>query len=213
MTKATLPPTLAQTPSQTIGPFFSYALTPHAYGRPTLVGNVLADTASQGQLIHIAGRVTDGAGAPVADALVEIWQANAAGRYQHPEDARDQIPLDDAFTGCGRVGTEADGRYQFTSIKPGAIGDGQAPHINVVVSARGMLLHVFTRIYFADEGAANAYDRVLASVPAARRHTLIAATGDNHQPDVDAGRSASAVPIYTFDIRLQGAGETVFFDA
>src|SRR5690606_31283720 len=122
------------------------------------------------------------------------------GRYAHPADPRGK---NTRFRGFGRVGTGTDpqNRYWFDTIKPGAIGDGQAPHINVVVMMRGLLSHVFTRIYFSDEAAANAADRVLGSVPADRRDTLIAMREE-----------APAGVIYRFDIRMQGDRETVFFD-
>jgi protocatechuate 3,4-dioxygenase, alpha subunit len=191
-----------QTPSQTLGPFFAYALSPAAYGRVGIASEVLIDVQTRGQRITVHGVVRDGAGAPVSDALVEIWQANAAGRYAHPEDMRESEPLDVHFQGFGRAETMPDGSYSFSSIKPGAVTADQAPHINVVVTARGMLSHVFTRVYFADEANANAQDRVLASVPESRRHTLIATRTD-----------AQAIPEYQFDICLQGPNETVFFDA
>lgn len=190
-----------QTPSQTIGPFFAYAMTPAAYGRAGIAGNQLANDTTPGQHIRIAGHVFDGAGNGVGDAVVEIWQANAAGRYNHPEDTRAGGAVESDFSGFGRADTQPDGGFQFDTVKPGAIGSDAAPHINVIVMARGMLLHVFTRIYFADENEANTRDRVLATVPAARRDTLIATPVDA------AGR------VYRFDICLQGDGETVFFDA
>lgn len=190
-----------QTPSQTIGPFFAYAMTPTAYGRTGIASNRLTTEATPGQHIRIVGRVFDGAGTGVGDAVVEIWQADATGRYHHPEDDRGALPTESDFSGFGRTDTQPDGRFSFETIKPGAIGSREAPHINVIVMARGMLLHAFTRIYFADEARANAEDRVLSTVPAGRRDTLIA------QPLDNAGAS------FQFDIRLQGDGETVFFDA
>jgi protocatechuate 3,4-dioxygenase alpha subunit len=132
---------------------------------------------------------------------VEIWQANHYGRYNHPADTRD-LPLDPGFTGFGRSGTAADGAYWFETIKPGpvpfAAGQLQAPHICVAVFARGLLNHVLTRLYFADDPA-TADDPILGRVPVERRGTLLAA------PGAEAGT-------YTFDIKLQGAGETVFFN-
>ena len=102
----------------------------------------------------------DGDGEPVDDALVEIWQANRHGRYRHPEDTREELPLEDGFTGFGRCPTDAEGRFEFVTVKPGAV-DGQAPHISVCVLARGLLRHLFTRIYFPDEAEANAADPLL----------------------------------------------------
>lgn len=194
-----------QTPSQTVGPFFAYALTPDSYGFEGIAGNVLVSEETEGERIRIEGRVLDGEGKPVNDALVEIWQANAAGRYDHPDDDRDEVGLDPAFRGFGRVGTNAEGEYWFETIKPGQVpGRGnalQAPHIAVIVMARGMLAHAFTRIYFSDEAEANAIDPILNSVDEARRGTLIGKAREQH------GRN-----VYRFDIRLQGDDETVFFD-
>jgi protocatechuate 3,4-dioxygenase alpha subunit len=155
-----------------------------------------------GRPIRIEGRVLDGDGAAVADALVEIWQANAHGRYNHPADTRD-LPLDPSFTGFGRSGTEDGGRFWFETIKPGSVPfDGrrdQAPHIVVTVFARGMLNHAATRLYFEDEPA-NETDPILQMVPAERRKTLLA----EREPLADKD-------LYRFDIVLQGDGETVFF--
>jgi len=139
----------------------------------------------------------------VPDAFLEIWQANAYGKYAHPDDPQDK-PVDRGFMGFGRVPTDKDGRFRFTTVKPGAVpGLGnslQAPHILVAVFMRGMLRHAYTRIYFSDE-AANASDPVLGLVDeAARRTTLIA-------------QRASAKPEYRWDVVMQGERETVFFDA
>jgi protocatechuate 3,4-dioxygenase alpha subunit len=189
------------TPSQTVGPFFAFGLTPRDYDWHEVFGNNLVTPDASGERIRIEGRVLDGDGVPVVDSMLEIWQADAAGRYAHPADAR-ALP-NAAYKGFGRCGTDAEGRFSFETIKPGSVpGPGgrlQAPHITVVVFSRGMLTHVFTRIYFADE-AANATDPVLALVAADRRQTLIARRED---------RNGQA--IYLFDIRLQGNGETVFF--
>jgi protocatechuate 3,4-dioxygenase alpha subunit len=194
-----------QTPSQTLGPFFAYALTPEQYGYPHrgIATPVVAGESTEGLRIRVMGRVLDGAGEPVTDAMIEIWQANAHGRYNHPADDRSDNLLDPDFKGFGRcgTGTRPDACFVFDTIKPGPVGDGQAPHLNVIVLARGMLVHAFTRIYFGDEEAANAGDPVLAQVEPARRGTLIA-----HPESTPAG------PVYRFDIRLQGEGETVFFD-
>ena len=197
---------LKQTPSQTVGPYFSYGLTPEAFGRKGIASNVLVSPATKGKRIRIEGVLSDGEDKPVADALVEIWQANAAGRYRHPSDRRDAVPLDDAFTGFGRAATDAQGLFRFDTVKPGPVpGRGnalQAPHVGVIVLARGMLNHVFTRLYFADEAGANTEDPVLQAIEAGRRNTLIATAVPGSDP----------AP-YRLDIRLQGPGETVFFDA
>jgi protocatechuate 3,4-dioxygenase, alpha subunit len=181
------------TPSQTVGPFFSLGL-------PYEGGERLA-AEDDPRAIRIAGAVLDGAGAPVDDALVEIWQANAAGRYRHPEDRREALPLEDGFTGFGRCATDAAGRYGFVTVKPGVVpaadGRPQAPHIAVCVLARGLLRQVWTRIYFPYE-AANATDPLLSSIadPAVRA-TLIAAARDG---------------ALAFDIHLQGPRRTAFLD-
>ncbi|MDH3446041.1 MAG: protocatechuate 3,4-dioxygenase subunit alpha [Deltaproteobacteria bacterium] len=186
-----------QTPSQTVGPFYAIGLT-----RRTM--NTLATDATAGERIRIEGQVFDGDGQPIPDALVEIWQANSYGRYNHPDDKQEK-PLVASFTGWGRSGTDENCFFSFETIKPGTVpgaGDtAQAPHINVTVFARGMLLHAFTRIYFADE-AANEGDPVLTSIKnKARRKTLMAKREERD------GRV-----VYRFDIRLQGENETVFFD-
>ena len=189
-----MPGLLPLTPSQTVGPFFAIAL-PYAGGESP------AGPATRGERIRIHGTVRDGNGAPIPDALVEIWQANAAGRYAHPADERDEIPLDPEFIGFGRCPTDAAGEYHFETIRPGRVpGPGavsQAPHIVVGVFARGLLKRLATRMYFAGEPA-NAEDPILALVDPARRPTLIARReGDENS--------------YVFDIVLQGPGETVFF--
>ena len=186
-----------ETPSQTVGPFYAIGLT-----RTPM--NVMATASSQGQRIRIEGQVFDGDGVAIPDVMVEIWQANAYGRYNHPDDKQEK-PLDATFTGWGRSGTDDKCFYSFETIKPGPVpgidGSVQAPHINVVVFARGMLVHAFTRIYFDDEKM-NDSDPVLRSIKnKARRQTLIAARGERD------GKT-----IYQFDIRLQGENETVFFD-
>ena len=195
-----------QTPSQTVGPFFAYGLTPEAYGRAGVAGNNLLTDSTQGERIRIEGVVYDSNGAPVSDAMLEIWQANAAGRYDHPEDNRDDVAADPGFHGFGRTGTDAEGRFHFDTIKPGPVpGRGnslQAPHISLTLFSRGMPNHTFTRIYFPDETDANATDPVLALAPADRRETLVATRLDR-----------SGQPVYRFDIHLQGEQETVFFDA
>ncbi len=191
-----------QTPSQTVGPYFAYGLTPEQYGYAfsSIAGGVLTVEAGDGERIRIEGRVLDGAGEPVGDAMVAIRQADGQGRYAHPADPRSSNAR---FRGFGRVGTGTDPeqRFIFETVKPGAPGDGQAPHIDLVLFLRGLLSHAYTRIYFSDEREANAADPVLAAVPAERRATLI------------AERDESAdLPLYRFDIHLQGDRETVFFD-
>lgn len=185
------------TPNQTAGPFFHLGIT--------RAGEEILVDAGQPGRIRIEGRVLDGAGDPVPDALLEIWQANGHGRYNHPADDRDDLPLDAAFSGHGRCPTDAEGRYHFETVKPGPVPgliETQAPHVVLQVFARGMLIHNTTRCYF-DDDAANADDAVLQQhVPSDRRPTLIA----TRQPDV------GGAPSYRFDIVLQGDDETVFFD-
>jgi protocatechuate 3,4-dioxygenase alpha subunit len=182
------------TPSQTVGPFFHYAL-------PYEGGDRLTNEATLGERIVIEGRVIDGNGAPIGDALIEIWQANGQGRYNHPDDTQEQ-QLDPNFDGFGRRPTDDDGWYRFHTIKPGAVpgpgGTQQAPHINISVLGRGILKRLATRFYFPDE-AGNETDPILALVPQERRGTLIASRQDG-----DA--------VYRLDLILQGDGETVFFD-
>jgi protocatechuate 3,4-dioxygenase alpha subunit len=184
------------TPFNTIGPFFKLALRDRAEGADTLV---TADT--RGERIAIEGRLTDGAGQPVLDGLIEIWHADAEGRYRHPEDPR-HASVDPAFAGFGRVSTGVDGTFLFHTIRPGIVSGAneqrQAPHILVSVLARGIMTRCWTRMYFENDPL-NATDPTLALVPAARRDTLLART-------IGDGR-------YRFDIRLQGDKETVFFDA
>jgi protocatechuate 3,4-dioxygenase alpha subunit len=192
-------PVCSQTPSQTVGPFFGLGLGRN--GQPT---NVMVNASTEGERIRIEGYVFDGARQPVDDALIEIWQANAHGRYRHPLDSG-PAPLDPNFLGFGRCPTDANGAFSFETVKPGAIardaGRLQAPHISVTVFARGMLVHAFTRIYFG--GDPLDADPVLAMVDASRRDTLVAER-----------LLMSDGPVrYRWDIHLQGARETVFFDA
>lgn len=181
-----------QTPSQTVGPFFSEALTP-AEGGAGAPGWCLAAEDAPGAAICIRGMLLDGAGDPVCDGMVEIWQADAEGRF--PDGTG-------SFPGFGRSATDEAGEFRFRTIKPGPVSPGSAPHVSAAVFARGMLNHAFTRIYFSDESAANARDAVLLAVEPERRETLVA-----HR-DKDG-----AEPTYRFTIRLQGEDETVFFDA
>jgi protocatechuate 3,4-dioxygenase alpha subunit len=190
-----------QTPSQTVGPYFAYGLTATQYGydfnQP--FDAVLALDAARGERIRLVGRVIDGDGKPINDALVEISHADSTGEYpQSVEDARTR-----GFRAFGRMGTGTDpqNRFTFYTVKPGAEASGEAPHINVLVLMRGMLLHTFTRVYFSDEAEANGKDTVLSSVPAERRKTLIAERSEN-----------GGVVTYTIDINMQGPNETVFFD-
>ncbi|HET7035882.1 MAG TPA: protocatechuate 3,4-dioxygenase subunit alpha [Thermomicrobiaceae bacterium] len=186
------------TPAQTVGPFFAPALL-----RADMRRNVVAGPEIAGERIRIEGRVLDGEGAPVPDALVEIWQANSHGRYHHPADTR-PLPLDPRFTGFGRSGADEAGGYWFETIKPGRVPFDQertqAPHIVVTVFSRGLLNHLVTRLYFEDEPA-NAEDPVLARVPAERRGTLLAKRSEEH-----------GAVVYRLDIVLQGSGETAFFN-
>jgi protocatechuate 3,4-dioxygenase alpha subunit len=166
------------------------------------VGHALLGPATPGEHILITGRVLDGQGAAVPDAVVELWQADAQGRYRTaPISPKDDDGTE--FTGFGRVGTgtQPGARFQFETIKPGSIGLGQAPHINVVLFMRGSLHGLHTRLYFSDEAAANAQDELLAAVPASRRETLLA------QPTI-----SPTLTSYHFDVHLQGENETVFFD-
>ena len=191
--------TLRQTPSQTIGPFFAYGLTPRQYNYPLrdIAGGTMATDETQGARIRIEGRVLDGAGTPVDDAMIELWQADSQGRYPTPA-------TNQHFTGFGRVGTGTDPqkRFIFDTIMPGRLDAHQAPHIGVILFMRGLLVHLYTRIYFDDEATANATDPALSAVPPERRRTLIAA-----RTNTPAG------PVYRFDIHMQGPRETVFFDA
>jgi protocatechuate 3,4-dioxygenase alpha subunit len=192
-------PELEHTPPQTVGPFFYDSL----FSVPMYA---VAGPAVSGEAVVVEGRVLDGAGRPVDDAVVEIWQANAAGRYRHPLDRRD-LPLEEGFVGFGRAATDGDGFYRLLTVVPGSVpapdGREQAPHLNVHVFARGLLDRLSTRVYFQGQPA-NETDPVLATVPAERRETLVAQSSGQ----ADEGR-----PVYHFDIVLQGDGETVFFDA
>jgi protocatechuate 3,4-dioxygenase alpha subunit len=196
-----------ETPSQTAGPFVHIGLAPGAAGLesfPRELGQVIAGPQCQGERIRIEGRVLDGTGTPVTDVLIEIWQANAAGRYNHPEDSR-ALDVEPDFTGFGRVAPDfTTGVFSFETVKPGPVpgpdGRSQAPHLNLWLVARGINLGLNTRMYFSDEKTANTTDPVLTRIEsAARRETLIAQRGGTG-------------PAYCFDIHLQGASETVFLD-
>ena len=186
---------LIPTPGQTVGPFFALGLD-----RPEW--NDLTRNHPEGERIVIEGKVLDGDGTPVPDAVLELWQANAAGRYADATDEQTDKKLDPNFLGYGRAATDPQGRFHITTIKPGPVpGRGnalQAPHISVAFFARGLLRQLHTRIYFSDE-AANASDPLLAAIEdETARQSLIAQR--------DAGG------IYRFDIILQGDGETAFLD-
>jgi protocatechuate 3,4-dioxygenase, alpha subunit len=188
------------TPSQTVGPFFAYGLTPNGkYEWNDAFTSNLVTPDTSGDRIRVEGFVYDGDGVPVPDSMLEIWQADAQGRFADPQDKR-ALP-NVSFKGFGRCGTGPKGEFAFDTIKPGSVpdpdGKPQAPHILMAIFSRGMLRQNYTRIYFDDE-AANAADPVLALVPADRRGTLIARRGQNG--------------VYRFDIRLQGDDETVFFE-
>jgi protocatechuate 3,4-dioxygenase alpha subunit len=201
---------LKETASQTAGPYVHIGLIPHQAGFDIFeksFSNVLFTDATEGERIRIEGRVIDGTGTPVRDALLEIWQANAAGRYSDPADRQDK-PIDPSFRGWGRAGSDFhSGFYTFETIKPGSVQGRSArgmmaPHVNFWIVARGINIGLNTRMYFADESEANAADPVLRLVELeARRATLIAPR-----------TLREGVPVYTFDIRLQGEQETVFFD-
>jgi protocatechuate 3,4-dioxygenase, alpha subunit len=184
---------LRATASQTVGPYFAIGLDP-------LLIDEIAPAGIPGRRVTIAGRVLDGDEVPVTDALLELWQADAAGRYAHPED-RQHLAVDPRFRGFGRVSTDAGGAFRFSTIVPGRVagpdGTAQAPHIVVGVFMRGLLRQLVTRIYFPDD-AAHAEDPVLALVSADRRATLVA--------------RAEADDAFTWNVILQGPTETVFFD-
>ena len=180
------------TPAQTAGPYLRIGLL------RDLIGPEVVDPADP-RAIEIRGRLTDGVGDGVFDGMVEIWQADAAGRYRHPADDRDDVPLEDGFLGFGRSGTEDDGRFSFVTVKPGPVpwpeGGIQAPHLVVTVFARGLLKHAVTRLYFPDEVEANAADPLLSSLDPDDAATLVAVP--------DGG-------VLRFDVRLQGDRQTVF---
>jgi protocatechuate 3,4-dioxygenase, alpha subunit len=187
----------ALTPSQTVGPFFHFCLT-----HEQCCVRSIAGPQARGERVLLTVRVLDGNGEAVPDAIIEIWQANSEGKYNHPDDTQAKA-IESGFLGFGRMGTEENGSCEFETIRPGRVpGAGniaQAPHLNVAVFGRGMLKQLYTRIYFAGD-AANQEDPVLSLVPADRRATLMAYP--------DATRPGG----WRFDVKLQGEGETVFFD-
>ena len=186
---------LQATTSQTVGPFFKIGL--EWLNRDNLAGPGVA-----GERVTVAGCVLDGDSKPVPDALLEIWQANSQGKYAHPEDTQNKT-VEPGFTGYGRIPTDDNGHFRFTTIKPGQVpgpgGKLQAPHIVVSVFARGLLRRLVTRIYFPDEPA-NAADFALSQIEPARRGTLI------------ARKLAGQTGTLEWNVVLQGAEETVFFD-
>lgn len=200
---------LTETASQTAGPYVHIGLIPNQAGFEIFehnFSNVLVSVDTKGERMRLEGRVFDGSGAVVKDALLEIWQANAAGHYDHPADHQGKA-ADPAFRGFGRAGSDFEtGVYSFDTIKPGPVtgrnSRSMAPHINLWIVARGINIGLHTRAYFSDEAEANAADLVLNLIdPPARRETLVAARSVR-----------DGVVVYCFDIHLQGARETVFFD-
>jgi len=185
---------LLTTPSQTVGPYLRIGFTP-------LANDAIAPTGATGEHLTIEGRVTDGDGKPVSDAVLEVWQADASGKYMHAEDA--SRSTSGKFRGFGRILTDAQGAFRFTTVKPGPVpgpkGAMQAPHLVVTVFMRGLLKQLLTRIYFPDDPG-NAGDPILLLVPADRRATLV------------AKRSPQAKATLQWNLVLQGENETVFFD-
>jgi protocatechuate 3,4-dioxygenase alpha subunit len=197
---------LKESPSQTAGPYVHIGCVPNFSGikgvYPHDLGETMVNDKTKGARIHIRGKVYDGTGTPLKDALVEIWQADAAGLHRSPEETRGKA--DPNFTGWGRkAGDYKTGEWVFETVKPGRVpfNDGRlmAPHITFWIVARGVNLGLHTRMYFADEEAANAEDPILTRIEhQVRVPTLLAEkTGDGE---------------YRFDIRLQGKRETIFFD-
>jgi protocatechuate 3,4-dioxygenase, alpha subunit len=185
---------LLTTPSQTVGPYVKI-------GFLSLVIDAIAPAGVPGERITIRGRMSDGDGKPINDGVLEIWQADAQGKYAHPEHGQKTIAAN-AFRGFGRILTDGGGAFRFTTIKPGPVagpdGTQQAPHLVVTVFMRGMLRHVITRMYFPDEPL-NDTDPVLQRVPVDRRGTLVATAG-------------SEKSILEWNVVSQGPAETVFFD-
>ena len=205
---------LRETASQTAGPYVHIGLAPQAAGLEIFennFGNVLVNAETRGQRIRIEGCVFDGIGTVLKDVLLEIWQANSAGKYAHPADRQPGKAIDPQFRGWGRSCTDFEtGVYTFETIKPGPVegrnGRIMAPHVSFWIVARGINIGLNTRMYFSDETEANAQDAVLNLIEwEARRATLIAER--QSEPGGDTGSA-----LYRFDIRLQGDGETVFFD-
>lgn len=201
---------LKETASQTAGPYVHIGLIPKQAGFDIFENNftnIMADENTRGERIIIEGRVIDGTGTPLRDALLEIWQANADGRYNHELDRQNTGEIDANFRGWGRTGTDFETAvYRFETIKPGVVtgrnGRDMAPHVNFWIVARGINIGLNTRMYFGDEQIANEADPVLNLIEQTERRKTLIATRD------DSG----AVPVYRFDIVLQGENETVFFD-
>lgn len=189
---------IGQTPSQTVGPFFHYGLVDNGDE------HILVTDETRGQRILLKGQVTDGNGDGIGDAMIEVWQADASGYFNHPDDPNHD-KADPNFKGFGRAPTNDRGVYTFKTVMPGIVAyddkTDQAPHINVRVFARGMLIHAYTRLYFSDQEEANANDPILKLAPEDRRDTLIAIREDYGD-----------LPTYCFNISLQGNNETVFFE-
>ena len=179
-------------------------MTPEGHGKSGITDNKLAGEKTKGERIRVEGRILDADGKPLRAAMLEIWQANAAGRYNSPVDDRDEAQLDKKFSGFGRVSSGSKGKFEFETIKPGSVpGMGnapQAPHINLTLFAAATDIHLFTRLYFSDEEEANEIDPVLSSVNAARRDTLIARR-----------KKTKKGIVYRFDVQVGGDDETVFF--
>ncbi|WP_075183189.1 protocatechuate 3,4-dioxygenase subunit alpha [Pantoea sp. 1.19] len=201
---------LPETASQTAGPYVHIGLAPHAAGFAIFeqhFGHDLTQPQTRGERIRVEGHVYDGSGTPVRDVLIEVWQANAAGRYDHPADRQHDKPLDPAFRGWGRTCSDFDtGLWYFDTIKPGSVtgrdGRPMAPHLNLWIVARGINIGLNTRLYFADEQAANARDPVLNLIEWEKRRETLLATREQREGEI----------VYRFDIFLQGERETVFFD-
>jgi protocatechuate 3,4-dioxygenase alpha subunit len=200
---------LKESPSQTAGPYVHIGIAPKQAGFDIFENdftNVLAGTGTKGQRIRIEGIVYDGSDTPVRDVMLEIWQANGAGKYNHPSDLQKKA-IDPTFRGWGRACSDFDtGLWSFETVKPGAVEGRKrrmmAPHVNLWVVARGINIGLNTRMYFDDEAAANEADPVLNLIEQeSRRRTLIAM-----RSEVEGG------VVYRFDIHLQGPDETVFFD-
>lgn len=200
---------LKETASQTAGPYVHIGLAPNQAGFDIFeknFSNVLAGPATRGERIRIEGRVIDGSGTPLRDVLLEIWQANAAGCYNHPADLQEK-DMDQGFRGWGRGCSDFEsGVYSFETIKPGPVmgrnGREMAPHINFWIVARGINIGLNTRMYFSDETEKNGKDPVLNLIEwEVRRKTLVAQREERGEEVV-----------YRFDIRIQGEDETVFFD-
>jgi protocatechuate 3,4-dioxygenase alpha subunit len=194
-----------QTASNTIGPFFHHAMTPEEHNLKGITDNYLAGKKTKGDHIRVEGRILDAEGKPLRAAMLEIWQANATGRYNSPMDDRNDVKLDSKFSGFGRVSSDSKGKFEFETIKPGSVPSSgnapQAPHISLTLFAAAIHSHLFTRLYFSDEVDANEIDPVLSSVGDTRGDTLIA----------KRKKTKNGIE-YRFDIKLGGEGETVFFD-